>query len=73
VEDGIVGSAIRLHNQNLPKRRIDLLEEERKNPALHPCAERFVDHVELARATMAPPFFATALDGQHISMDSLAG
>jgi thiol-disulfide isomerase/thioredoxin len=49
------------------------LDQDRKNPTLHPRAERFVDHIELARATMAPPFFATTLDGQHISMDSLAG
>jgi thiol-disulfide isomerase/thioredoxin len=40
---------------------------------LHERAERFVDRVELARATMAPPFMATTLDGQHISLDALAG
>lgn len=49
------------------------LDQDRKNPTLHPRAERFVDRIELARATMAPPFFATTLDGQRISMDSLAG
>jgi len=49
------------------------LDADRKNPTLHPRAERFVDRIELARATMAPPFFATTLDGQRISMDSLAG
>jgi thiol-disulfide isomerase/thioredoxin len=32
-----------------------------------------VDRVELARAKMAPPFSVTTLDGQHITMDSLAG
>jgi|HubBroStandDraft_1064217.scaffolds.fasta_scaffold17576_4 thiol-disulfide isomerase/thioredoxin len=49
------------------------LEEDRKNPTLHERAERFVDRIDLARATMAPPFMATTLDGRHISMDSLAG
>jgi thiol-disulfide isomerase/thioredoxin len=49
------------------------LDEDTKNPTLHERAERFVDRIDLARATMAPPFMATTLDGQHISMDSLAG
>jgi len=49
------------------------LDEDRNNPSLHERAERFVDRIDLARATMAPPFMATTLDGQHISMDGLAG
>jgi len=49
------------------------LDEDKKNPSLHERAERFLDRIDLARATMAPPFMATTLDGQHISMDSLAG
>jgi thiol-disulfide isomerase/thioredoxin len=49
------------------------LDEDTNNPTLHERAERFVDRIDLARATMAPPFMATTLDGQHISMDSLAG
>ncbi|MDR3774643.1 MAG: TlpA disulfide reductase family protein [Terracidiphilus sp.] len=49
------------------------LDGDRKNPALHERAERFLDRIDLARAVMAPPFMATTLDGQHISMDSLAG
>lgn len=49
------------------------LDEDRENPSLHERAERFVDRVELARATMAPPFTATTLDGREISMDGLAG
>ena len=49
------------------------LAQDHSNPTLHPRAERFVDRVELARATMAPPFEITTLDGRHISMDSLAG
>jgi thiol-disulfide isomerase/thioredoxin len=49
------------------------LDQDRMNSALHPRAERFVKRVELARATMAPPFSLTTLDGQRISMDGLAG
>jgi thiol-disulfide isomerase/thioredoxin len=49
------------------------LDKDLDNPTLHERAERFVEHVELARATMAPPFALTTLDGQHISMDGLAG
>jgi thiol-disulfide isomerase/thioredoxin len=49
------------------------LDEDRSNPSLHERAERFVDHIELARAAMAPPFSATTLDGREISMDGLAG
>jgi len=49
------------------------LDQDRNNPTLHERAERFVDRIDLARATMAPPFIATTLDGRQISMDSLAG
>ncbi len=49
------------------------LDEDRKNASLHERAERFLDRIDLARAIMAPPFMATTLDGQHITMDSLAG
>jgi thiol-disulfide isomerase/thioredoxin len=49
------------------------LEQDRRSPDLHDRAERFLERVELARAKMAPPFSAVTLDGQHISMDSLAG
>ena len=64
----------RLHQDDAARAEFSaFLEQDRKNPTLHPRAERFVDRVELARAAMAPPFFATTLDGQHISMDSLAG
>jgi thiol-disulfide isomerase/thioredoxin len=49
------------------------LATDRKNPGLHARAERFVERIELARATMAPAFALTTLDGQHLSMDGLAG
>ena len=64
----------RLHQDDAARAQFSaFLDEDRKNPSLHERAERFVDHIDLARATMAPPFMATTLDGQHISMDSLAG
>ena len=40
---------------------------------VHERAQRYIDRVDLARARMAPPFSVTTLDGQHISIDSLAG
>jgi thiol-disulfide isomerase/thioredoxin len=49
------------------------LTQDRQNPDMHERVERFVERVDLARATMAPPFSLTTLDGRHISMDSLAG
>jgi thiol-disulfide isomerase/thioredoxin len=36
-------------------------------------AMRYISQPELARARMAPPFAITAIDGQQISMDELAG
>jgi thiol-disulfide isomerase/thioredoxin len=36
-------------------------------------ALRYITEPELARARMAPPFAIDTLDGQHISMDDLAG
>jgi thiol-disulfide isomerase/thioredoxin len=49
------------------------LDKDTLNSELHTRAQRYKDRVELARATMAPPFSLTTLDGQHISMDGLAG
>lgn len=39
----------------------------------HERAQRFLSRIDLARARMAPPFSVTTLDGQRISLDSLAG
>lgn len=36
-------------------------------------AQRFIQQPELARSRMAPAFSFTTLDGQHISLDGLAG
>jgi thiol-disulfide isomerase/thioredoxin len=49
------------------------LEKDRQSPDMHQRAERYIERVELARATMAPPFSVTTLDGRRLSMDSLAG
>lgn len=49
------------------------LDKDKQSPALHHRASRFVDRIELARARMAPAFTITTLDGQRITMDSLAG
>jgi thiol-disulfide isomerase/thioredoxin len=64
----------RLHQDDAARAQFSaFLDKDLKNPSLHERAERFLDRIDLARATMAPPFMATTLDGQHISMDSLAG
>jgi thiol-disulfide isomerase/thioredoxin len=49
------------------------LDKDRANSDLHERAKRYMERIDLARATMAPPFSVTTLDGQHLSMDSLAG
>ncbi len=49
------------------------LDQDVKNPAMHERATRYMERVELARARLAPAFSLTTLDGQHITMDSLAG
>ena len=49
------------------------LATDTATPNAHERAQRFFDHVELARARMAPAFSVTTIDGQHISLDSLAG
>jgi thiol-disulfide isomerase/thioredoxin len=49
------------------------LDQDKENPDLHARVQRYVERVELARATMAPPFQINTIDGQHVTMDSLAG
>ncbi len=49
------------------------LDQDRLMPDLHSRAEHYLERVELARARMAPPFNVTTIDGQHISMEGLAG
>jgi thiol-disulfide isomerase/thioredoxin len=51
----------------------EFLSREKSNTDYRDRAGRYMDRIELARAIMAPPFSLTTLDGQHISMDGLAG
>jgi thiol-disulfide isomerase/thioredoxin len=51
----------------------NFLASDKENASLHERARRFVERIDLARARMAPAFTVTTIDGQHISMDSLAG
>ena len=43
------------------------------DPTIRDRAKRFMNRVELARATMAPAFKVTTLDGNEVSLDALAG
>jgi thiol-disulfide isomerase/thioredoxin len=47
--------------------------QDRASPELDARARRYLERIDLARAVMAPPFTVTTLDGQRISLDSLAG
>lgn len=49
------------------------VQQERHATAERERACRYLERVDLARATMAPPFSILALDGEHVSMDGLAG
>jgi len=49
------------------------LTQAATDSSLRERAARYVEHPELARARMAPPFALTTIDGRHISMDGLAG
>lgn len=49
------------------------LKQDKELLTLHPRALRFAEHVDLARGRIAPAFSITTLDGQQISLDSLAG
>ena len=49
------------------------LSQDKSNLDLHERATRYAANVELARAKMAPPFSLDTLDGQHLSLDGLAG
>ena len=67
-------SSARLHQDDEAREEFSaFLKEDRSNSNLHKRAERYLQRVELARATMAPPFSVTTLDGQRVSMDGLAG
>lgn len=67
-------SLARLHQDDAARAEFSaFLTQDREAPGLHLRAQRFAERVELARARMAPAFTVTTLDGQRISLDSLAG
>lgn len=71
---GLGISYARLHQDDAARREFaTFLKQDTAAPVLHERAQRFLENVELARASMAPPFSLTTIDGQHISMDELAG
>jgi thiol-disulfide isomerase/thioredoxin len=49
------------------------LATDTMTPNIHERAQRYVSRIDLARARMAPPFSITTIDGQRLSLDSLAG
>ena len=49
------------------------LIENKNEPELNERVQRYADRVELARSRMAPPFTVKTIDGETVSLDSLAG
>jgi thiol-disulfide isomerase/thioredoxin len=71
---GLGVSLAHLHQDDLARKEFSAyLEREKPGSVAHERAARYLTNIELARATMAPPFAVTTLDGQHISLDGLAG
>jgi thiol-disulfide isomerase/thioredoxin len=70
-----LGVSLAYLNQDDDARRefTTFLSQDKSNPDLRERATRYAGNIELARARMAPPFSLDALDGQHISLDGLAG
>ncbi|HWG20196.1 MAG TPA: TlpA family protein disulfide reductase [Terracidiphilus sp.] len=63
-----------LHKDDEARHEFSTYVAEEKSPTLMRVrAERFLTNIDLARAKMAPPFTVTTLDGQHVSLDALAG
>ena len=74
VHYGMGVSLAHLHQDDAARAQFSsFLDHDTAAPNLHERAQRYLDHIDLARARMAPPFSITTIDGQHISLDSLAG
>jgi len=74
VHFGMGVSEAYLHQDNDARAEFrKFLDQDKTNPAIDERAARYLQRVELARARMAPAFALTALDGQRITMDGLAG
>jgi thiol-disulfide isomerase/thioredoxin len=71
---GLGVSLAHLHQDDLARKEFSAyLEREKPGSVAHERAARYLANIDLARATMAPPFAVTTLGGQHISLDGLAG
>jgi thiol-disulfide isomerase/thioredoxin len=67
-------SLARLHQDDAAKQEFSaFLDQDKGNAALHERVSRYMENINLARATMAPPFSLVTLDGKRVSMDGLAG
>ncbi len=63
-----------LHQDDAARKEFNaFLSQDHDDPSLHERARRYAERIGLARSRMAPPFAATTIDGQRISLDSLAG
>jgi thiol-disulfide isomerase/thioredoxin len=71
---GLGESLSNLHQDDAARAEFTaFLKQASPDSALRERAARYLQRPELARARMAPPFSLTTIDGQHISMDGLAG
>jgi thiol-disulfide isomerase/thioredoxin len=71
---GLGMSLAQLHQDDAARAEFrTFLDQYKQNTAIRQRAARFVERIDLARATMAPPFAVTTLDGNKVSIDSLAG
>ena len=67
-------SLAHLHQDDAARQEfVAFLDEDKANLLYHQRAERYKDRIELARSRMAPAFSVTTMDGQRVTMDSLAG
>ncbi|UWZ86471.1 redoxin domain-containing protein [Occallatibacter riparius] len=71
---GLGVSLAHMHQDDQARKEFSsYLERENSASVVHERAKRYLANIDLARAVMAPPFAVTTLDGQHISLDGLAG
>jgi len=71
---GLGVSLANLHQDDAARKEFStFIDQDHGSPDMHDRAARYLDRIELARATMAPPFSLTTIDGRHITMDGLAG
>jgi thiol-disulfide isomerase/thioredoxin len=74
VHYGIGVSLAHMHQDDEARSEFSaFLQHDTAMPNAHERAQRYLDRIDLARARMAPPFSVTTIEGQHISLDGLAG